>query len=106
VRILHRSAQAVQLNPGARLRLPDGLEVEASSSSLHEITEGDPLSARSRVEETVGFSRGAFETSLTATSELTADATTFHFAASIRALEGGEGFFERDWSFDIPREFM
>jgi putative CocE/NonD family hydrolase len=106
VRILHRSPEAVQLNPAARLRLPDGLEVEASSSALHEITEGDPLSARSRMEQTVGFSRGDFDTSLTARSELTADATTFHFAASIRALEGGEGFFERDWSFDVPREFM
>ncbi len=106
--VIHNPGTAIydELGAASRVRLADGLEIAQASGSSYEITEGDPLSARYREERTVGLARGEWETRLTAASELSSDATTFHFSATLLALDGGDCFFDRAWSFEIPRDLV
>jgi putative CocE/NonD family hydrolase len=90
----------------SRVQLPDGLQMEGGGGSSCSITEGDPLSARYRVDKTVGFTRGAWRTLLVAENELTSDATQLHLNAKVRAFDGDDCFFDREWDFDIPRELL
>jgi len=93
-------------NTGSVVRLPDGLEMEQRGGSSHSISEGDPLSARFRTERTVGLGRGDWATRLEAENDLTSDSTHLHFRATLRAFDGDECFFDREWSFDIPRDHL
>ena len=82
-----------------------------SRSSSHgaprySITEGDPLSARYQADRAVGLSRGDWATRVVAENELSSDATYLHFNATLRAFDDGECFFDRAWSFEIPRDFL
>ena len=53
-----------------------------------------------------GFARGTWATRLVAENELTSDATQLHFNAKLRAYDGADCFFDRNWDFDIPRDFL
>ncbi len=93
--------------PGSStVRLADGLVFSQSGSHSHRITEGDPLSVDYEVARAVSFRRDGWDTLLEARNQLTCDADTFHFTAEIRALDGGECFFEREWHFAIPRDHL
>jgi uncharacterized protein len=98
--------ESLQRGSQARVRLPDGLEMSGSRGSSYSITEGDPLSARYRVDKMVGLARGTWATRLVAENELTSDAAQLHFNAKLRAYDGEDCFFEREWDFDIPRDLL
>jgi hypothetical protein len=100
------SIEVVDRNSRSSVRLPDGLEIEGGVTSVYSITEGDPLSARFLVEREVGLSRDAWATRVVAENELTCDATQLHFTASLRAFDGEDCCFERDWAFEIPRDCL
>jgi uncharacterized protein len=93
-------------NGVSRVRLGDGLVITQHGSHVHEITEGDPLSARYEVTRAVGFERSDWCTLLESRNHLDSDADTFHFTAELRAHEGDECIFEREWTFAIPRDHM
>ena len=96
----------VHYNPGSWVDFADGLSVKQGGVARHEITEGDPLSARFEVVRAVGFKRREWETQLVARNALSCDAMNFHFASTLVAYEGGICFFERSWSFDVARDFV
>ncbi len=96
----------VHHNPGSSVGFADGLSVMQGGVARYEITEGDPLSARYEVERTVGFKREQWDTELVARNELSCDATKFYLASTLLAYEAGTCFFERAWTFDIPRDFL
>jgi uncharacterized protein len=93
-------------DPVARVRLRDGLEIQETDGFTFEITEGDPLSARYRVERAVALRRGRWDTRLEAETELTADLEQFYLQCSIRAFDDGQCFFDRTWTLTSPREFV
>jgi len=70
------------------------------------VAEGDPLSARYRTQRTVEFKRGEWATRLVAENELSSDLTLLHLNSKLRAFEGDDCFFDRSWSFEIPRDFL
>jgi uncharacterized protein len=90
--------------PSATERLPGGLVIEAQSSSRHEITEGEPLSARYHVQRAESFSREDWNARLEVRYELASDAGTFFLTANVAAHTNGDCFFSREWSFEIPRD--
>ena len=92
--------------PSATERLPGDLVIESQSSSGYEITEGEPLSARYHVQQAQSMSRGEWNARLEAGYELACDARTFFLTASVAAYTGGDRFFSRDWSFEIPRNLV
>ncbi|MGH9303619.1 MAG: CocE/NonD family hydrolase [Acidimicrobiales bacterium] len=96
--------EVVQDEHGSRVRLAGGLEMEESGSSRYSITEGEPLSASCSVDHAVSFGRDGFEARLTARNELSSDAESFHLRATIDAFDGDDHFFEREWTFEIPRD--
>ncbi len=89
-----------------RVRLPDGLEMSEGGSFSHSVAEGDPLSARFWTQRNVEFKRGAWETRLVAENELRSDLSYFHLESKLRAFDGEDCFFDRSWSFEIPRDFL
>ena len=89
-----------------RVRLPDGLEMGEAGFFSHSVAEGDPLSARYRTQRTVEFKRGEWATRLVAENELSSDLTLLHLNSKLRAFEGDDCFFDRSWSFEIPRDFL
>ncbi len=98
--------EVVHRDLGSRIRLPDGLEIEQARGSWYSITEGDPLSARYHADRTVGLSRGDWAPRVIAENELSSDATHLHFTSMLRAFDAEECLFEREWSFEIPRDFL
>lgn len=92
--------------PSATERLPGGLVIEAQAGSGYEITEGQPLSARYHVQRAQSFSRADWDARAEARYELTSDARTFFLTANVAAYTGGDCFFRREWTFEIPRDLV
>ncbi len=70
------------------------------------IGENDPLSARANVHEQLMMRRGAWQVRVAVKTELSADENNFFVRASLRAREGEEEVFEREWNEVIPRYFL
>ena len=77
-----------------------GANVEASLQS------GEPQSCRWRTWHTVRYARGAWDCTLEAEAELTADAQTFHLRERLVARRGEVVVFEREHRNAIPRDLM
>jgi len=100
-----RADLAYEWDVGGRYRLPaNGLEFEDRILAVYSIAEGDPLSASVRVEADGWFGRGDWRTRAETVSEMRADAHEFTVACSLRAYEGPELAFARDWEFRIARD--
>ena len=85
-----------------------GVEMWDESRDEMSIREGDPLSARTVAERTVGlrWDDPGVEAEVRTRSELTCDATTFFLEDRLEAFEDGERVFERTWSRSFPRDHV
>ena len=87
-------------------RLADRLEYHGSVTNSFSICDDDPLSATAYSEDAITIARGSWRTHVLARTTLTCDGTTFSVRADLAALENGDTFFARDWSFEIPRHHV
>ena len=71
---------------GGRTRYPNGIEYEDTSVATYSIVEGDPLSARVRVENTSGHGRGDWQVSIRAVGTMTCTATTFLVTSELEVM--------------------
>ena len=81
----------------------------STSSVTHEewrINGDNPLSAKADIHWFTTMGRDDWQTSTEAKASMTADASTFHIKAELRAWEGDELLFERSYQRSIPRNGM
>ena len=90
---------------GGRTRYPNGIEYEDTSVATYSIVEGDPLSARVRVENTSGHGRGDWQVSIRAVGTMTCTATTFLVTSELEVSEGATPVFARTWTHEFPRDY-
>jgi hypothetical protein len=90
---------------GGRTRYPNGIEYEDTSVATYSIVEGDPLSARVRVENTCGHGRGDWQVSIRAVGTMTCTATTFLVTSELEVTEGATPVFARTWTHEFPRDY-
>jgi putative CocE/NonD family hydrolase len=92
---------------GAPETFPDiGTTVTESSDRILSITEGDPNSSVWRVEASTHIQRGDWITTVVAAAELTSTADAFRLQESVKAIEGDNTVFERNWDNRILRDWM
>lgn len=89
-----------------RMRLPNGMEVDDWSLETHTIREGDPLSAEVRVQARLGYARGDWSVRIETDSRLWSDAGYFYLLNAMRAFEGEEEVFRKEWEARIARDLM
>ncbi len=82
------------------------LVVEEHAVDTYSIIEGDPLSAETRADWTIGLSRGDWRTRVVTASVMTSDADSFLLTDSVEAYEGEERIFARSWTKKIPRDHI
>jgi uncharacterized protein len=67
------------------------------------ITDGEPLTARTVVENRASYKRDGWDVRIETDIEMTCDAGAFHFTARLSTYEAGEVFIERHFTRTIPR---
>ncbi|MFG2820548.1 CocE/NonD family hydrolase [Kitasatospora sp. NPDC048365] len=84
---------------------PDGLVHEEHALEAYRIRSDDPLSARTRSDRTIRMERPdiGWDVTVQTRSEISCDATHFTTRDRLRALEGADVVFEREWERRIPR---
>ena len=88
-------------------RLVDAdLVVEEHAVDTYSIVEGDPLSAETRADWTIGLSRGDWRTKVKTASVMTSDRDSFLLTDSVEAYEGDHRIFSRSWTKRIPRDHI
>jgi len=88
-------------------RLPDiDLVHEGWGQDVHEITPGDPNSARTETHRRCAYERGQWKVRIDTRTELTSTSQVFRVRADIDAYEGGSRVFTRSWDVTIPRRFV
>jgi len=70
------------------------------------IDEQDPLTASTEIAEHMMMRRGEWQVRVSVRTELTATRTEFRLRASLRAHEGDEQVFARDWDEHIERDLL
>ena len=75
-------------------------------AEIYEISTGDPLSARARIEGKAGFASAGHRCRIETVTELSATRESFEMAAKIEAFEDGKPVFARSFRKSIPRDFM
>jgi len=100
------AAELVYAYGGGRRVLPNGIELEDAYRETFAIVEGDPLSARVRVEAEVAVGRGRWRTRVETRSALRADAAAFHLENTVTAYEGEQRVFTRTWTRSVPRDLV
>ncbi|MER8184698.1 CocE/NonD family hydrolase [Kitasatospora sp. NPDC094015] len=90
---------------GGSVTFPDGLVLEEQALEAYRIRAEDPLSATARSDRAVRLERPdiGWDVTVQTRSEIGCDATHFTTRTQLRALEGGDVLFERDWQQRIPR---
>ena len=84
----------------------DDLTVEADGRERYAIDADDPASAMAETVWTRGLSRGDWRVRSVAETVLSCDAGAFRIRARLRAWEGDELAFEREWGQVIPRDLV
>lgn len=69
----------------------------------HRIADGDPLSAKSEVEQSIRMQREDWSLRIVCRTRLTADIAAMHFTAELQAFEGNEQVKTRTWDVKVPR---
>jgi uncharacterized protein len=82
------------------------LVVEEHAVDTYSIVEGDPLSAETRADWTIGLSRGEWRTKVKTASVMTSDSDSFLLTDSVEAYEGDHRIFSRSWTKRIPRDHI
>ena len=98
-------------HPGGVVRLPNGCESEDRNTVRYAIREGDPLSARVRVDCESVLRRGRQGSFRIVThGQMTCDATTFFVEDTLSVYEGEDDewreTFGRSWHWSVPRDFV
>ncbi|OIV38585.1 peptidase S15 [Mangrovactinospora gilvigrisea] len=97
----------VDPNYGGSRTYPDGLVFTEEALERYWITEGDPLSARTRSDWFVRLERGEgadrWDASLRTRSEIRCDGERFLTFNSVTCWDGTEVVFDRTWEREIPR---
>jgi hypothetical protein len=70
------------------------------------ITDGQPLSACQEFQLATSLGRSDWRTRCEARSRITADLRNFRIVSSLKAHDGDECIFSREWDIVIPREHM
>jgi putative CocE/NonD family hydrolase len=92
--------------PAPRTHEDIGTAVSGGSSAHLSIKEGDPNSCVWRMEGSRSWGRGAWQTAVHSSIELTSTAEEFRLKESVRALEGGKVVFARQWDNSIRRDLI
>jgi putative CocE/NonD family hydrolase len=101
-----RTELAFDWDVGGLVRMPNGIEVEDTNTTIYSIVEGDPLSAEVRCLMTGSYGRGDWRTHCETDSRMTCDARSFTVTNTLRAWEGDERVFEHTWTSVIPRDLV
>ena len=72
----------------------------------HRIADGDPLSAKTEVEQTVRMRRENWSVRIQCRAHLAAEADALHFVAELSAFEGAELIKTRTWDAKVPRRLF
>ena len=72
----------------------------------HRIADGDPLSAKTEVEQMVRMQRENWAIRIECRAQVMADVDSMHFAAELKALENSELVKSHSWSMRIPRRLV
>jgi putative CocE/NonD family hydrolase len=86
--------------------LDHDLVTGSSARELWTIDPQDPLSAHGETEWRQSLSRGGWSVSTATSTAMRSDAQFFHLEGRIRAWEGGELVFERQFDEKVPRTFL
>ena len=97
-------ALVVQDDLGDAENLTHGLCTGETMSERWEIHPDDPLSARATHTWEQRLSRGDWSVRTHAWAEMTATATHLRLTARLRAWEGDDLIFQRDWDDEVPRK--
>jgi len=91
--------------PGRFRLVGTSRELGEFGENAFSVVEGDPLSAETRSQRTVVVAGDGWEARTEVESRLTCDERTFYVETHIAAFDGGEPFFDKTWSAEIPRSF-
>jgi putative CocE/NonD family hydrolase len=93
---------------GAALARIEPIEMDLGYTfrKRHRISEYDPLSAQTEVQQTTIMRRTDWSVRIECRTRLAATRTTFQFSADLEAFEGDEPFARRDWQISIPRQLV
>jgi len=86
--------------------LNHGLVTDQTTSECWTINKHDNLSAKGSITWNQEISRDEWEVFIETSCNMSADESNFYIAASINAKEGLKTFFEKDFSYVIPRNFI
>jgi len=83
-----------------------GLEIGHRATRRYSITDADPLACRTENRHVIVLRRGAWSIRVETEAILSATADAFRYVARLRAFEGEEQVFARDWDETIPRDLL
>jgi uncharacterized protein len=83
-----------------------GLELGTQSASRFHIDEDDPLSAVAELRRTHTMARDAWLIRIETQMRLSCTREVFLFQGSLRACEGAQEVYRRQWDHSIPRDFI
>lgn len=90
---------------GKRLIVENGVELGSWNKNIWKIKGDDPLSAFNQCDWELTLGRGEWQTKLVTTSSMKSDSERFILYNRLRAYEGEQQIFEKEWKTDIPRNF-
>ncbi len=77
--------------------------VQSESKERYTVVQGDPASAAVSIDWDWRYSRAKWSAQTRVRSTMRCSAGMFHIRLAVEALEDGKPFFEREWTYDIPR---
>jgi putative CocE/NonD family hydrolase len=90
-----------------RVRHDDsGLEVVDSMREQYRCRDGDASSVEAEVSAQRGLSRGDWSVRTETLTRLSSDGDSFRMRASLKAYEGNECLFEKEWDRTLPRRLL
>jgi hypothetical protein len=81
-----------------------GTDYVESGRDVYNVVEDEPLSAETRSERTVAFSRGPWQARIETRSTLSSTRDAFHVTNLLEAFEGRRRVFARTWHSTIARD--
>ncbi|MEP4312819.1 MAG: CocE/NonD family hydrolase C-terminal non-catalytic domain-containing protein, partial [Anderseniella sp.] len=91
---------------GRQLDDANGLETDSQARHSYWIKPDDPLSARTEGAWTFEFQRGDWQVRTETLTRMTSSATSFRLEGYMRAFEGDQLLFEKNWDEDVPRDHV
>jgi hypothetical protein len=82
-----------------------GLESGIQYKSEYHVDENDPLSAVAELSQTQTLSRNEWQIRVETQLRMSCTSDAFQLKGSLRAFEGANEVFHRDWDRSIPRDF-